>query len=133
MKISIQIYLVLLALLSCNSIKVSNKHNSFKVSKIEKNANWYVIYAIRNDSLFKIVLEEQNYNKCTKKIQLGKDYFFNIKSFKSIISESGDKFVSINYIDVPCTAFDEQTTICIEPDKKNYDLYFIEDIASFCR
>lgn len=133
MKLSILICLVLVTILSCNSMRINDIHNSYKISNIEKNNNWYVIHALRNDSLFKIVLDSPTYNICTKKIQIGKDYLLNLKSLKSIISESGDKFVSMNYIDVRCTRFDEQTTICIQPDKKNYDLYFIDAIDVFCQ
>jgi hypothetical protein len=134
MKSSIQICLVLLTSVSCNSVKINNTDNSYAISNIEKNNNWYVIHAFKNDSLFKIVLDAPTYDKCEKKIQIGKDYSLNLKSFKSILMESGNsKFIPVNYLDIRCKQFDEQTTICFEPEKKNYDLYFIEGIDVICR
>ena len=75
-------------LFSCTSTKntLSVKNDSdtnYRIDKINKNNSWYIIYAERNDSLFKIVsYAENNIGQNCRKIVVGGKYDFELRSKK---------------------------------------------------
>lgn len=128
------IYLLALIMLlsSCSSTKkpivVSDRDTSYRIKKINRNNSWYIIYAERKDTLFKIVsYAEDGINEGYKKIVVGGKYDFELKSKKEnapIIG--GVKLDPVGY--TGCYQFDKETTICLEPKRGIYDLFYTNDL-----
>lgn len=112
---------------SCNSQKTLY-NNEFKITKIEQMNDWYIIYAQKDKSKYKIVSKKSN-NKDGIKIVKRKRYKFVLHSKSDIAPTiNGIKLVPQNYLDVRGYSFDEKTIICIEPEKGYYELYFCKDL-----
>ena len=133
----ITIILILTIICSCrNSKNVSStdKVGLFKIIKVGSLNNWHIIYATKNDTLFKIVSKkEKNVDSNCNKINGGQYYNLKIHSRKENPPEiNGIKLSPVNYIDITCYSFDANTSICIEPKKGIYDLYFAENLKGLC-
>ena len=80
------LYLVMImTILSCSITKTHRSHNAldYKIVKIKKQNSWCIIYAKRNDTLFKIVSKEDlNTTVECEKMRVGKFYALNLKSRK---------------------------------------------------
>jgi len=129
---NIMIFLISFFLVSCVMTKKSNyiKREYHKVTKLDSINNYYLIYTIKNDSIFKIVSEKCYLNNC-KKIKVGKSYSPKLVSMRSSVPSIGElKILPVNYLDVKCFQFDENTQICKE--EGIYDLYFTKDIKGLC-
>jgi len=113
---------------SCSGLKqtaIEHNSSSFLIKKIKSKNDWYIIYATKNDSLFKIISKKESCNnrEC-KKIIVGRYYDFVLHSRKKeAIEINGVRIQPMNYLDVHCYSYDKETTICIEPKKGIYDLY----------
>ncbi len=129
------IILLSLMILSCRNAKNidnTNRNLLYKVIKIDSINKWKIIYATRNDSLFKIVSKNYENNNCAK-IQKKHFYAFQLNSRKENAPEiNGLKLKPVNYLDIECYGFDENTRICIEPKKGIYDLYFAKNLKGLC-
>ena len=82
--------------------------------------------------MFKIVSYAENniYQNC-RKIVVGGKYDFELKSKKEnapIIG--GVKLDPVGY--TGCYVFDKETTICLEPKRGIYDLFFTNDLKGIC-
>jgi hypothetical protein len=137
MKLYIKIWLML-CLFSCSVHQPEtgdkNDNKSYLIKKIVSKNDWLVVYAEKQDSLFKIVVgnESSQPNNC-KKIKVGETYFLNLKSRRKNAPEIGGvKLNPINYLDIECFAYDENTEICIEPEKGIYDLYYTFNLKGYC-
>lgn len=123
-------------LTSCSSTKkvmvISDNDTSYCIKKIYKKNSWYIIYAERKDTLFKIVsYEENNINDNCKKIVVGQRYDFELKSKREnapIIG--GVKLDPVGY--TGCYEFDKETIICLEPKRGIYDLFYTNDLKGIC-
>lgn len=137
----IQIGLIITVLFSCKSTSTHCSKNGFhfanndyRIDKIDSINNWYLFYASRQDSLFKIVIEKgDGAKKCKQKVKVGGVYNLLLESIlnKPLIID-GKKIVVMNPMDVSCRSFDEQTYICIDPKKGIYDLYYTKNIVDRC-
>ena len=132
------VYLLISMLLiaSCSSIKKSipmaQEGISYRIKKIEKKNSWYIIYADRKDTLYKIVSKaDTNLNRDCKKIIVGEWYDFDLKSKKANSPTIGDiKLNPIGY--TGCYQYDNETTICLEPKRGIYDLFYTNDLKGIC-
>jgi len=117
-------------LFSCSvTKKIDQDHNntSYLIKKIKSKHDWYIFYAVRNDTTYKIVSKKETVqNKASIKIVVGK--YYNLILHSNIPVIDGVKMQPINYLDVECLHFDTNTIICIEPKKGIYDLYSAENI-----
>lgn len=117
--------------LSKNNIRQDEEGTSnYLIKKIKKVNSWYIIYAQRQDQLYKIVVREaaRPSPEC-KKIVIGKCYNLRLKSRQENAPVvNGVKLYPMNYLDVQCYCYDEETVICIEPKKGIYDLYYTDDL-----
>ncbi len=128
--------LVSVILFSCSTTKktmtVSDNNTNYLIKKIDKNNSWYIIYAERKDTLFKIVsYAESKVDENCKKIVVGGKYDFELKSKKEnapIIG--GVKLDPVGY--TGCYEFDKETTICLEPKRGIYDLFYTNDLKGIC-
>lgn len=124
------IFLISLILItSCNSQYIGqNKHNTtkYEVYKIDSINSYYLVYAKKGDSLYKIVSKKEH-SINHKKISVNKSYNFILRSMASKAPTiNGIKIKPINYMDVNCFRFDKETNICKE--ERIYDLYFVENL-----
>jgi hypothetical protein len=126
----------IIILFSCTGTKkgmtVKENKTKYRIKKIDKNNSWYIIYADRNDTLFKIVSFAKNkIDESCRKIVVGGIYDFELKSKKGnapIIG--GVKLDPVGY--TGCYVFDKETTICLEPKRGIYDLFFTNDLKGIC-
>lgn len=133
------IYLLFLGILlsSCtNTKKVTSASTigeaNYFIKEINKKNSWYVIYAERKDTLYKIVTKvEADTNKNCKKIVVGKWYDLLLISHKSTAPIiNGVKLDPVGY--TGCYQFDSETTICLEPKRGVYDLFYTNDLKGIC-
>ncbi|WP_333625470.1 hypothetical protein [Sphingobacterium siyangense] len=122
---------IMLILLFYACASVGNlKHNSLEgayylINSIDSINNWYMIYAARNDSLFKIVVQKESTTsyECKKIIKVEGRYKLTLHPRKKEILKIHGFIVNpINCLDVQCYTYDDKTEICIEPKKGIYDL-----------
>lgn len=136
MKNLVYLLLSIVLLSSCSGTKkarkVSVSDKSYRIKKINKKNSWYIIYAEKKDSLFKIVsYADSSTNGNCKKIVVGGLYDFELKSKNEnapIIG--GIKIAPIGY--TGCYEFDKETTICLEPERGIYDLFYTNDLKGIC-
>ena len=136
MKIFIYILVSIVLLSSCSITKramtLSVSDTNYRIKKIDKKNSWYIIYAESKDTLFKIVsYAENNMNGNCKKIVVGGLYNFELKSKKETAPIIGGvKLDPVGY--TGCYEFDNETTICLEPKRGIYDLFYTNDLKGIC-
>jgi hypothetical protein len=109
-----------------NSIKNTDLYTINKITSIN---NYFIIYAERNDSLFKIVSTKENVPN-GENIHKNSSYALNLIS---ILKNRQINGINIMYsVHVTCFAFDNKTNICIEPKKGIYDLYRADNLRGLC-
>jgi len=129
---------VLVMFFSCSTskevINYSKGENSYLIKKIKTKNSWHIIYAQKQDSLYKIVVGKESIPSADcKKIVVGKYYDLELKSRRENAPEiNGVKLQPMNYLDVECYSYDEKTEICIEPKKGIYDLHYTDDLKGLC-
>ena len=147
MKLLVYTYLLFM-IFSCSSSKGftqdGNIDSKYRIKKIKTKNSWYIIYAEKQDSLYKIIVGKSDViNDDCKKIAVGKYYDLELKSRRENVPViNGVKLKSVNYLDVKspaydkegieCYSYDEKTEICIEPKKGIYDLYYTDDLKGLC-
>lgn len=117
-------------LLSACTPKIAQVVNStdYTVKKIQKKNSWYIIYAERKDTLYKIISKiDDTVSGDYEKLRTGFSYNFDIHSQKDTSPIIGGvKLAPVGY--TGCYQFDSETNICLEPDKGIYDLYFASNL-----
>ncbi|WP_455584679.1 hypothetical protein [Bacteroides sp.] len=99
---------------------------SLKINRINNIKSYYIIYAQRNDSVFKIVSRKQdNSNNSCKKIEVGKSYLLNLRVIFPLDSIWGFKIM--NPLDVSDMVLEEGVTIKIEKSS-HYKIYESENL-----
>jgi hypothetical protein len=136
MKVLITLTLMIF-ICSCSSFKTVSKEkisSSYLVREIKSKNDWYIIYAIRKDSTYKIVAKKEEAKaKYCKKIAVGHYYDFILHSMRENAPViNGVKLQPANYLDIHCYSYDSRTEICIEPKKGIYDLYSAENLKGLC-
>lgn len=111
--------------------KEVNKQSMFKVYRIDSVNSYYLIYAQRKDSLFKIVSKKAG---CVEKKLINTDayYPFLLKSiWNTPIAIEGVNASPSSVYNVNCINFDDSTKICLERDSIS-DLYIASNIQGLC-
>jgi hypothetical protein len=126
--------LLCMFLLACTSIKkqenISKTDDLYNVFKIDSMNSYYIIYATKKDSIYKIVSKKEKIYKCNI-IKSGLSYKLKLHSMRdNPPTIGGVKIKPINYMDINCFQFDNETSICKE--KGIYDLYFADNINGLC-
>ncbi|GGD64375.1 hypothetical protein GCM10011514_30430 [Emticicia aquatilis] len=130
------LFLIIVLVSSCKNSKIANQTNqlSYLVKKIDSKNNWNIIYASKQDSIFKIIVRKEVgiINDC-EKIVVGGYYLFKLHSRKKDVPDiNGIKIEPINNLDIQCYSYDNETSICIEPKKGIFDLHHAENIKGLC-
>ncbi|WP_343855522.1 hypothetical protein [Fulvivirga kasyanovii] len=97
-----------------NIVVASQEQPSYKVTKIKKLKNYYVVYATKGDTTYKIVSKKEKVKNCNCKIRKNRSY--NLK-FKILEAFGGSE--------VDCFRFDKKTVICKEP---YIDIYMAQNL-----
>lgn len=138
--------LIVITLFSCSSSKLMPQDDisSYQITKINTKKSWHIIYAKKQDSLYKIVVEKKKNNtKYCNKIEVGGFYDLELKSRRENIPVIGGvKLKPINYLDVESLAYDKEGTecykydkkfeICTEPQNGIFDIYYTSDLVGLC-
>ena len=124
--------LILLLMFWTNSIfSQNNTEKKLLVTSIEKLEHYNIIY-LKDESInYKILSLITKDNKC-KKIKIGQEYFFNLKSIFDNEIKVGEKLINTNVPNVDCLFVDEKCKICKEPEKGIYDVYVSENLEGLC-
>jgi hypothetical protein len=126
--------IIILLLFSLNEFNIygqNNNENNFLIKQIKSKKGWYIIYAVKNDSLYKIVSKKVEYqNKECTRIQIGRYYNFIIQSNIPVIN--GVKLLPMNYLDVKTPFYDKKSVFSIEPEKGLFDSYQAKNLWGLC-
>ena len=121
---------------SCTKKSVINttgmkETGQIRVYKISSINSYHIIYAQRNDTLFKIVSKKEYITNCNS---IRKNGSYDLKLHSIIMNREigGVKILPQNSMLVNCYGFDKNTSICIEPKKGIYDLYVTENLKGLC-
>lgn len=114
-----------------NNEKITEYNNQlYTVYRIDSINNYNLIYAKKQDLLYKIVSEKKKNKNCKIKIDLNKEYLFKLHSLLY-------QDIYINGVNVGgggwanCVKFNDTTNICIEKDSI-LDLHVAENIKGLC-
>jgi len=111
--------LIIILLISCKSNNSTKEHiNSnieedvYHVYKIDSLRNYYLVYAKKNDGLFKIVSKKQKNN--LEIIKIGSSYKFKLTPIGLSNVNKNDKVMNSLDRKNPCYKFSDSTEICLE-------------------
>ncbi len=133
-KLSIYTFIIIgIILLSGNNEKDSQyKQDDYQICKIDSIKNWYLIYAVRNDSIFKIASMKKTHEEC-ERIIIGKKYNFLLqKRLENVLSSNGLKMLPINYLHIEEQNFNDSTDIFIKYEEGVYGIYTCENLEEIC-
>lgn len=103
---------------------------SYNVYKVDSINNFYLIYARKGASLYKIVSKKENVIDCNR-IKEGGIYDFKLHTRSEDRTIDGIKVLPQNSLLVNCFSYDDSTKICLERDSIN-DLHYAENIKGLC-
>jgi hypothetical protein len=115
---------------SLGSNEMASDIANYKVYKIDSINTYYLIYAKKGDSLYKIVSKKTLNTDCNR-IKGGNDYAFKLHSSLTDIRIGGVLVSSKQLPHVSCYTYDDSTKICLERDSINY-LYYADNIKGLC-
>lgn len=139
MYMKIQLLLILLIIFSCRSLRSVNngvldskslkiqQEALYKVYKIDSIKNFYLIYAKRKDTLYKIVSQKAISENCIS-IRVNQKYPFILHSR---LAERARGKIKILPGLVNCFSYAYDTVICFEGDSIN-DLHSAENVKGLC-
>ena len=105
--------------------------NLYNVYKIDSINSFYLIYARKEKSIYKIVSKKEQNQNCNSTIIMNGKYEFKLHS-QSYNPKTGklDELPE-NSLLVNCFYYDDSTTICLERDSIN-DLFYGDNIKGLC-
>lgn len=110
----------------CSSVRQDSVN--YKVYKIDSINNYYLIYAKKGHTLFKIISKKESSKKCNR-IKVNKVYKFQLHS---ILTVNGRSVIPANQImELSGWRIDQSTTIDFEGDSIR-DLYNADNIKGIC-
>lgn len=127
------ILILVFVIISCNTQKrIDNSIEEkmlYKVYKIDSINDYYLVFAKKQDSIFKIV-SKKNFSKNCNSVKVGKKYSFKLKSNRTLAPTiNGVKIAAQN---VDCYVFDKETSICVDRKNGIYNLYFADNLKGLC-
>ncbi|MDL2144383.1 hypothetical protein QQY79_17785 [Flavobacterium tructae] len=110
--------------------QTAEKDSLYEVYKIDSINTFFIVYAKRNGTKFKIVSKKTNSAPCNK-ILVGSSYNLKLKSILKQEIKLGDKTISSSSnLLVTCFTFEGNTKICREEDIT--DLHHAENLIGLC-
>lgn len=119
-------------LIGCGASKIGSNHSvkqnaaSYKVYKIDSINTYYLIYAKRRDTLYKIVSKKEAAIYLDK-IKINMSYEFKLHSSLLNRKIGNTTILPQNSLLVNCFSYDDKTQICLEGDSIR-DLYHADNI-----
>lgn len=119
------------ATIKVESIANSEEKEMYKINKIDSVNTYYLIYAKRKDTLYKIISKKESINNC-KYLIVGGEYNFLLRSIWNQPIMIGNVNVSPSVTpEVTCLNFDDSTRICLEKDSIK-DIHISTNIKGLC-
>ena len=120
--------------LSCSSnlTKMSNstlEAEGYKVYKIKSVENYYLIYAKKNDSLYKIISKKESIANCNE-IKKNGIYDFKLQAILKNRFKNTKFPKPMNDLDITCFTFEGGIKICREEGMD--ELYYADNIKGSC-
>ena len=112
------------------SQRESDVNATYRITKVDSTGNYYLIYALRNDSLFKIVSKKNGQKDC-KSIMINNSYDLQLRSDFSDVPLNDGTFSAKRSLLVSCFGYDSVTTICYDSDCVR-DLFHSDNISGLC-
>lgn len=112
---------------SDSKILDNNFDTSYKVYKIDSINSYYLIYAKKNDSIYKIVSKKVAIGNNDNRININSEYFFKLHSNLADAHIGNMKILPQNSLLVNCFYYDDSTSICLERDSIN-ELYHADNV-----
>lgn len=105
-----------------NTVSIQNRLE-YKIIKIDSTSNLYILFAKRNDSIFKILSEKVDNSNCDNIIRENKNYSLKIESVFSPNFHEKLEIKSYTFKD---------SKIKLGTDGSVWDLFTSENIESLC-
>jgi hypothetical protein len=111
--------------------QIEDSTSLYKVYKIDSINSFYLIYARKGSSIYKIVSKKEQNQNCNSTITMNRKYEFKLHS-QSYNPKTGklDELPE-NSLLVNCFYYDDSTSICLERDSIN-DLFYGDNIEGLC-
>jgi hypothetical protein len=113
--------------LSCSKKFIQSATDTkYLLKEIQKKNTWYILYAEKKDTLYKIISRDENPPKeRSEKLLIGNYYTFQLQSYYEKTRING-ALIPVGF--TGCHKFDRETAICLEPQKGIFDLYFASNL-----
>lgn len=121
--------IIVVFIASCSTKVRSSATASYYVYKIDSIKSYYLIYAKKSDSIYKIVSKKESLDQCLE-IKEKQYYNFKLKSILKNRFENTSFPKTMNDADITCFAFDDDIQICKE--KGIYDLHLADNVKGLC-
>jgi len=107
------------------------ENNLFLIKQIKSKNGFYIIYASKNNTLYKVVSKKEKPKVCEcNKIVVGKYYSLDLHS--NIPEINGVRMLPANYLDIKSIYSPKQSVYSIEPKKDIFDTFHAENIKGLC-
>lgn len=120
---------------NCNSqqkvLESQRTMEEYYVYKIDSIDNYYLVYAKKQDAIFKIVSKKETLKKCDL-IKINNSYHFDLYSQSSIPLITGEIVAPVSIWDVVCHTFENGIKICTDRKNGIYDLYYARNLKGLC-
>jgi hypothetical protein len=114
------------------SIVENKSGKSYRVYRIDSLDNFFLIYAGKNDSNFKIISEKGPELRC-RNIYSGGIYQFALHNAKDITINNTTQTLRFYLFNVDCLIYNDTTRICIERGGKFIEgLFIAKNIQGLC-
>lgn len=120
---------------NCNSqqkvLESQRTMEEYYVYKIDSIDNYYLVYAKKQDAIFKIVSKKETLKKCDL-IKINNSYHFDLYADSSVPLITGEIIAPVSYYDVVCHVLENGTEICTDGKNGIYDLYYVRNLKGLC-
>lgn len=123
--------ILIIAMSFCAPLRRTIDHKAYyTVTKLDSIGNYYLIYAMRNDSTFQIASEKTRVVNCDQ-LKVNSKYLFELKSRIFTGEVNGRKITTATNDLVKCVGLDRDTIVCFD-DNCVQDLFYTENIEGLC-
>ncbi|MBW3520168.1 hypothetical protein [Flavobacterium sp. NKUCC04_CG] len=125
------VLICLIFFVSCRELRYDkgiDDSSIYLITKIKSKNDWHIIYAVKRDSVYKIISHKEKLitDRCVK-IAVGNYYNLKLDSKReNTVLSTGERITPVNF--TGCFEYDGETIICLEPERKIYDLHNIKKL-----
>jgi len=112
------------------SRRITDQRSYYSVSRLDSIGNYYLIYAMRNDSVFQIASEKKRVANCDP-IRVNSKYLFKLKSRIFTGEVNGKGITNATHDLVKCVGLDHDTEVCFD-DNCVQDLFYTKNMEGLC-